>query len=76
MPNLLDSHLSFDLIRPSFDLILQELCEMQNRSTVSRLFLVCLFIFHCQPVEAATTLTKVVMTTGSLSEREGVVYVA
>ena len=49
---------------------------MQNRSTFSRLFLVCLFILYCQPVKAATTLTKVVMTTGSLSEREGVVYVA
>jgi NitT/TauT family transport system substrate-binding protein len=46
------------------------------KTTVLRLFLVCLFIFHCQAVEAATTLTKVVMTTGSLSEREGVVYVA
>jgi NitT/TauT family transport system substrate-binding protein len=49
---------------------------MQNRSTFSRLFLICLFILYCQPVKAATTLTKVVMTTGSLSEREGVVYVA
>src|SRR5919197_946821 len=49
---------------------------MQNRSTFSRLFLICLFILYCQPVKAATTLTKVVMTTGSLSEREGVIYVA
>jgi ABC-type nitrate/sulfonate/bicarbonate transport system substrate-binding protein len=49
---------------------------MKIRSTVPRMFLIYLFIFLCQPIEAATTLTKVVMTTGSLSEREGVVYVA
>jgi ABC-type nitrate/sulfonate/bicarbonate transport system substrate-binding protein len=35
-----------------------------------------IFALHHQPVEAATPLTKVVMTTGSFSEREGAIYVA
>jgi NitT/TauT family transport system substrate-binding protein len=34
------------------------------------------FIFAYQPAHAAAPLTKVVMTTGSLSEREGALYVA
>jgi ABC-type nitrate/sulfonate/bicarbonate transport system substrate-binding protein len=34
------------------------------------------FTFHSQPVQAAAPLAKVVMTTGSFSEREGAVYVA
>ncbi len=33
-------------------------------------------IFGYQPARAATALTKVVMTTGSLSEREGALYIA
>ena len=37
---------------------------------------VVVFIFDYHPAHAAATLTKVVMTTGSLSEREGALYVA
>jgi len=49
---------------------------MTIRSIVSCLILFSLFTCHFQPAEAATALAKVIMTTGSLSEREGVVYVA
>jgi ABC-type nitrate/sulfonate/bicarbonate transport system substrate-binding protein len=45
----------------------------------SRSWFVLFFLFfslHHQSVEAASSLTKVVMTTGSFSEREGAVYVA
>ena len=38
--------------------------------------LVALFILAYAPAHAAATLTKVLMTTGSFSEREGVLYVA
>jgi ABC-type nitrate/sulfonate/bicarbonate transport system substrate-binding protein len=38
--------------------------------------LLALFILACAPAHAAAPLTKAVMTTGSLSEREGVLYVA
>ena len=49
---------------------------MNLRSTAS-LILVCSFsTFSCQPARAAVPLTKVIMTTGSVSEREGAVYVA
>jgi NitT/TauT family transport system substrate-binding protein len=36
----------------------------------------CLALIAGRPAHAATPLTKVIMTTGSISEREGVVYVA
>ena len=42
-------------------------------------WLVLLFFFLTisnQPSEAATSLTKLIMTSGSASERDGVVYVA
>lgn len=38
--------------------------------------LLALFVLISAPAHAAATLTKVLMTTGSLSEREGVLYVA
>jgi NitT/TauT family transport system substrate-binding protein len=38
--------------------------------------LLALFVLAYTPAHAATTLTKVLMTTGSFSEREGVLYVA
>ena len=38
--------------------------------------LLALFVLMSAPAHAAATLTKVLMTTGSLSEREGVLYVA
>src|SRR2546422_1410203 len=43
---------------------------------VDSLFLLALLVSNHPPVQAAVPLTKVVMTTGSLSEREGVLYVA
>src|ERR671918_787271 len=49
---------------------------MKVRSSLLRIFFLCLLIFSDEPADAATALSKVVMTTGSLSEREGVVYVA
>ena len=46
-------------------------------SLVNSLILcVVVFIFGYQPAHAAAPLTKVVMTTGSLSEREGALYIA
>jgi ABC-type nitrate/sulfonate/bicarbonate transport system substrate-binding protein len=39
-------------------------------------FLLVLLVSNHSFVQAASPLTKVVMTTGSLSEREGVLYVA
>jgi NitT/TauT family transport system substrate-binding protein len=46
-------------------------------SVVNSLMLcVVVFIFDYQPAHAAAPLTKVVMTTGSLSEREGALYIA
>ena len=46
-------------------------------SWITALMLLCaLFSFSYQPALAAAPLTKVVMTAGSVSEREGVVYVA
>src|SRR5919109_1808205 len=49
---------------------------MKVRSTASIILFFSFFISSYQPVQAAAPLTKVVMTTGSLSEREGVLYVA
>src|SRR2546428_2757828 len=43
---------------------------------VDSLFLLALLVSNHPPVQAAVPLTKVVRTTGSLSEREGVIYVA
>jgi len=43
---------------------------------VEALFLFLTLLISTHPVEAAAPLTKVVMTTGSLSEREGALYVA
>jgi len=42
----------------------------------SLILFVVVLIFDYHPAHAAATLTKVVMTTGSLSEREGALYVA
>jgi NitT/TauT family transport system substrate-binding protein len=42
----------------------------------SLMLCVVVFIFDYQPADAAAPLTKVVMTTGSLSEREGALYIA
>lgn len=49
---------------------------MKIRWSHSLLLLLALFTFSYQPVQAAAPLTKVVMTAGSFSEREGAVYVA
>ena len=49
---------------------------MKIRWSHSLLLFLSLFTFSTQPVQAAAPLTKVVMTTGSFSEREGAVYVA
>ena len=43
---------------------------------VAWLILSALFVSNHRPAHAAASLTKVVMTTGSLSEREGALYVA
>ena len=49
---------------------------MKLSSIDSLILVLSLFIFSYQPAQAAAPLTKVVMTTGSLSEREGALYVA
>ena len=49
---------------------------MKIRLSRSFLLFFSLFTFSYQPVQAAAPLAKVVMTTGSFSEREGAVYVA
>ena len=46
------------------------------RSTASLILSFSFLIFGYQPAGAATPLGKVIMTTGSVSEREGAVYVA
>ncbi|MGE5220535.1 MAG: ABC transporter substrate-binding protein [Chloroflexota bacterium] len=46
------------------------------RSIYSLFVCMALAIFHYQSAHAAAPLTKVVMTTGSLSEREGALYIA
>src|SRR5262245_22819749 len=48
---------------------------MKIRSTHT-FVLFCTWLLSSQPGEAATPLTKVMMTSGSASERDGVVYVA
>src|SRR5215475_8558502 len=48
---------------------------MKLRSTQT-FVLFCVWLLGSQPGEAATLLTKVMMTSGSASERDGVVYVA
>ena len=48
---------------------------MKIRSTQT-FVLFCAWLLSSQPGEAATPLTKVMMTSGSASERDGVVYVA
>src|SRR5215831_11202556 len=48
---------------------------MKIRSTQT-VVLFCAWLLSSQPGEAATPLTKVMMTSGSASERDGVVYVA
>jgi NitT/TauT family transport system substrate-binding protein len=51
--------------------------EFQICLASSLLFpLTALFVLACPPAHAAAPSTKVLMTTGSLSEREGVLYVA
>src|SRR5258705_465636 len=47
--------------------------RMKLRLIISILFL---FFLSCPPAHAATPLTKVIMTSGSVSEREGAIYVA
>ena len=49
---------------------------MKVQSTDWLILFFSFFISSYQPAQAAAPLTKVVMTTGSLSEREGVLYVA
>ena len=49
---------------------------MKARLTSWVIPLFFLFTFHSQPLDAAVPLAKVVMTTGSFSEREGAIYVA
>jgi len=49
---------------------------MNLRLTVLLILVFFLSIFICQPAHGAAPLAKVVMTTGSVSEREGAVYVA
>ena len=57
-------------------MVKKSFAKMNLRSTAS-LILVCSFLIFCdQPAGAAAPLTKVLMTTGSVSEREGAVYVA
>jgi NitT/TauT family transport system substrate-binding protein len=49
---------------------------MKFPSTEALILFLFLFIFSFSTARAAAPLTKVVLTTGSLSEREGVLYVA
>ena len=49
---------------------------MKLSPTHSLILFFSLVAFNCQSAQAATPPTKIVMTTGSFSEREGVVYVA
>jgi NitT/TauT family transport system substrate-binding protein len=50
--------------------------EVKLRLTASLILIFSFTVFSYQPAQAAAPLTRVVMTTGSLSEREGVLYVA
>src|SRR5262245_66426507 len=49
---------------------------MNYPSTVALMLFCAVFSFGYQPARAAAPLAKVIMTTGSVSEREGAVYVA
>ena len=49
---------------------------MNRPSTVALMLFCAVFSFGYQPARAAAPLAKVIMTTGSISEREGAVYVA
>jgi NitT/TauT family transport system substrate-binding protein len=49
---------------------------MKPRLLALFISVISLSMFNFQPVNAATPLTKVVMTSGSVSEREGAIYVA
>jgi ABC-type nitrate/sulfonate/bicarbonate transport system substrate-binding protein len=49
---------------------------MNRQSTVTLLLFWAILSFGYQPARAAAPLAKVIMTTGSISEREGAVYVA
>ena len=49
---------------------------MNGHSAVALLLICAVFGFGYQSAHAAAPLAKVIMTTGSISEREGAVYVA
>jgi ABC-type nitrate/sulfonate/bicarbonate transport system substrate-binding protein len=49
---------------------------MNTPSIVALMLFCAVFSFGYQPARAAAPLAKVIMTTGSVSEREGAVYVA
>jgi len=49
---------------------------MSTKSSSLLLPFLALFLFAYRPADGAVPLTKIVMTTGSFSEREGVLYVA
>src|SRR5678815_2278347 len=49
---------------------------MNRQSTVALMLFCAVFSFGYHPARAAAPLAKVIMTTGSVSEREGAVYVA
>lgn len=49
---------------------------MKFSSSCSIIFVLSFLVAACSPAQAATALTKIVMTTGSTSEREGVLYIA
>jgi NitT/TauT family transport system substrate-binding protein len=49
---------------------------MKLRSTALLLFVLISIIFSFRPVYAAASSNKIIMTTGSVSEREGAIYVA
>ena len=49
---------------------------MNSPSTVALMLFCAVFSFSYPPARAAVPLAKVIMTTGSVSEREGAVYVA
>ena len=49
---------------------------MNPPSTVALILFCAVFNFGYRPARAAAPFAKVIMTTGSISEREGAVYVA
>lgn len=50
--------------------------KMKSKLTASLLLFFAFFVIEARLVYAAAALTKVVMTSGSVSEREGAIYVA